>query len=408
MSTQSPEAGPQPRSADPAVPATADAGGSAAPLWTIWLIAFAIVVGLVAAVVRFVSLPAADQQMAGMQHSGATGALLRMGSSGVTEQLLGRALVTSWQLDSLAVLFVLLLAAGYLSAVVRVRRSGAWPYGRIIAFLAGLGFCIYATCGGIGVYDQALFSAHMLGHLAFVMVAPALLMAGRPIELLRTASSTSRRERLDRLLNGPVWTVLTAPPVALASYAVVIVGSHLTGLMDTIMGNAWAGQVEHLVYLVIGCQFFLLVLGDTPGRWQLSTPARWLMLALSMAVDTFVGIVIMQTTRPVSMQVVPGLHVNPVTDTHTGGAIMWFGGDGIMAAIMIVMVIGWLKDPARQRQDNSGWMEQARRVTFAERMGIDAANVADDLDFDDEDGRLQAYNDWLARLEKSPGHRPGR
>ena len=51
--------------------------------------------------------------MTGMQHGGAAGAA--DGSSGVTEQLLGRSLVTRWQLDSLAVLFVLLLAAGYLS-----------------------------------------------------------------------------------------------------------------------------------------------------------------------------------------------------------------------------------------------------------------------------------------------------
>jgi putative copper resistance protein D len=198
-----------------------------------------------------------------------------------------------------------------------------------------------------------------------------------------------------------VWTLLTAPPVALASYAVVIVGSHLTGLMDDIMRNAWAGQVEHLVYLVIGCQFFLLVLGDTPGRWQLSTPARWLMLALSMAVDTFVGIVIMQANRPVAMTAVPGLSVNTLADTHTGGAIMWFGGDGIMAAIMIAMVIGWLNDPARQRRDNSGWLEQARRVTFAERTGDDSAGIADDLDFDDEDGRLAAYNSWLAEINRT-------
>jgi putative copper resistance protein D len=175
--------------------------------------------------------------------------------------------------------------------------------------------------------------------------------------------------------------------------------------MDTIMGNPWAGQLEHLVYLVIGCQFFLLVLGDTPGRWQLSTPARWLMLALSMAVDTFVGIVIMQSNQPVRMLSVPGLHVNTLSDTHTGGAIMWFGGDGIMAAIMIALVIGWLQDPARQRRDNSGWLEQARRVTFAERTGGRSEELGADLDFDSEDARLSAYNHWLSELNTHPDGR---
>ena len=101
--------------------------------------------------------------------------------------------------------------------------------------------------------------------------------------------------------------------------------------------------------------------------------------------------------------------VNPLTDTHTGGAIMWSVATSSWPRSWIVMVVGWCEGSRRVNGGTIGWwMEQARRVTFAERMGIDAANVADDLDFDDEDGRLQAYNDWLGRLEKSPEHRPGR
>ena len=69
----------------------------------------------------------------------------------------------------------------------------------------------------------------------------------------------------------------------------------------------WAGQVEHLVYLGVGCQFFLLVLGDSPSAGGCSTPARWLLLALSMAVDTFAGIVLPQSTRVRWTWWVPGL-----------------------------------------------------------------------------------------------------
>lgn len=379
------------------------ARGSDGPFWTIWLVSLGIVAVLVAAVVRYLSLPADD--MGHMGHSRSASALTRLGSPGSLNQLLSPSLITRWQLDAIAVVFVTMLGAFYLTGLVRVRRQEPWPIGRTLSFGAGLAMCIVATCGSIGVYDMALFSAHMLGHLAFVMVAPALLMAGRPIELLLQASSPTRRAGLTKFLGGRIWTVLTAPPVALASYAVVIVGSHLTGLMDTIMRNPWAGQVEHLLYLVIGCQFFLLVLGDAPGRWQLSTPARWLMLALSMAVDTFVGIVIMQTNQPVTMLAVPGLSVNTLSDTHTGGAIMWFGGDGIMAGIMIALVLGWLRDPVRQRRDNSGWLEQARRVTFAERTGGQSDEVGDDLDFDNEDDRLTAYNRWLGELNTHPDGR---
>ena len=164
-------------------------------------------------------------------------------------------------------------------------------------------------------------------------------------------------------------SLLTAPPVALACYAVAIVGTHLTGLMDEIMQITWAGQLEHLVYLVVGCQFFTLILGDEPIRWRLSAPARWLLLAIAMAVDTFTGVVLIQATSPIAMLPAPRLSVDALADTHTGGAIMWVGGDAIMAVVMVVLVVSWLYRPARARPTRDGWAERARRATFEAHTG---------------------------------------
>jgi cytochrome c oxidase assembly factor CtaG len=279
-----------------------------------------------------------------------------------------------------------------------VRSPGTrWPLKRTVLFLLGLLVCGYATNGAIAVYDQVLFTAHMAGHLALVMLAPALLIAGRPLRLAMTASTPKRRARLERILKGRIVTVLTAPPIALATYTVVIVGSHLTGLMDTIMQNTWAGEVEHVVYVIAGCQFFLLVVGDEPIRWRLSSPVRWLLLALSMAVDTFTGIVLMQGSHTVSMQFSPDVAVNSLSDTRTGGAMMWFAGDGIMAAIMITLVIGWLRRVGTDQADESGWLEQARRATFTEHTG--SADTQAET-FDEDDATRKSYNAWLADLER--------
>jgi putative copper resistance protein D len=229
-------------------------------------------------------------------------------------------------------------------------------------------------------------------------------MWGRPLRLLLAAAPAARRERLTRVLQGRVVALLTAPPIALASYAAVIVGSHLTGLMDTIMRNTWAGQVEHLVYVLAGCQFFVLVVGDEPIRWRLGSPARWLLLAIAMAVDTFTGIVLMQGTGAVHLTPSP-LAVNALADTRTGGAIMWFGGDAIMAAIMIGLVVGYLRhvdaEPAEQ-----GWLAQARVATFAAHThegaavesGTGSGDPAAAVDIDRDDAARAAYNKWLEKL----------
>jgi putative copper resistance protein D len=315
--------------------------------------------------------------------------------------LFGSALFTKWQLDALALALLVLAAAAYLTgvALVPVRSPGdRWPVSRTIVFLAGLGVCAFATNGSIAVYDQVLFTAHMAGHLALVMLAPALLVAGRPLTLTLATVRGPVRDRLAAVAQGRVVSLLTAPPVALATYTLVIVGSHLTGAMDTIMRNTWAGQIEHLVYVVVGVQFFVLIVGDEPIRWRLASPVRWLLLAVAMAVDTFTGIVLMQGTHAVSLLSTPGLHVDALSDTRTGGAMMWFGGDGIMAVVMVALVIGWLRRVDVSPADEKGWLEQARRATFAQHTGTDSA-ATDAATFDDDDAARSSYNAWLERLD---------
>ncbi|MDT4892641.1 MAG: copper resistance protein [Pseudonocardiales bacterium] len=336
--------------------------------------------------------------MAGMHHHSTADALYRAGD-GPLGPLFGRALLTAWHLDAVAVALLVLAAAWYLTgvALVPVRSPGRrWPLSRTLLFFAGLAVCAWATNGSVAVYDQALFTAHMVGHLALVMLAPALIMYGRPFGLAVAASAPAGRSRIERVLRGRVVSFVIAPPVALATYTAVIVGSHLTGVMDVVMRTTWAGQLEHLVYLVVGFQFFVLVVGDEPIRWRLSAPARWLLLAVAMAVDTFTGIVLMQQTNPIAMLGAPGLTVNPIKDTHTGGAIMWFGGDAIMAAVMVVVVMAWLRQ-AEHQADEPGWLEQARHAAFSEHTGGTAQPPEQ---FDEDDAARASYNEWLGTLNR--------
>jgi putative copper resistance protein D len=368
-----------------------------------WVIATATVAGLAVAVVHYLSSrstgPAGMTGMTGMagMHMGSADALTRGGSSTLDQPLGGTALFTAWQLDAIALAVIVLAGAAYLTgvALVPVRTPGSrWPLRRTASFLGGLAVCVFATSGSIAVYDQALFSAHMAGHLALVMVAPALLVGGGPLRLAIEVAPQARAARLARIARGRVVSLVTAPPVALATYAAVIVGSHLTGLMNVIMRNTWAGQIEHLVYVLAGCQFFVLIVGDEPIRWRLPSPGRWLLLAIGMAVDTFTGIVLMQGTSAVHLAS-SGLHVDALSDTRTGGAIMWFGGDAIMALIMVGLVVQWLRTVDHVPAEK-GWLEQARGSAFADHTGAADTTTVDD---DDDDARA-AYNDWLAKLDR--------
>jgi putative copper resistance protein D len=103
------------------------------------------------------------------------------------------------------------------------------------------------------------------------------------------------------------------------------------------------------------------------------------------------------------MEPAHGLAVNPLSDTRTGGAIMWFGGDGIMALVMVALAIGWLRSSERLGHDRIGWVEQARIAALTERTGAAAAGPVDD-----DEEHLAAYNRWLASMTEPPtGREPG-
>ena len=323
--------------------------------------------------------------------------------------LTGLRWLTSWQFDAVATVVLAAVAAVYLAGVVSVsRRRRPWPLWRTLSFLAGLGVCLLAVSSSIGVYDMALFTTHMLGHLALVMVAPPLLVLGRPLILALHAVGNPWHTRIKRVLRSPPVALWFSPPVALASYTVVIVGTHLTGLMDVIMQRPWAGQVEHLAYVLIGFQFFAVALGDEPLRWNPSPPGKEVLLALAMGVDTLTGVVLFQSDQAIAMEGVAG-GVDPLAQTQTGGAIMWVAGDGLMIVVMLVVALLWLHRPDLRRRAGQGWMGAARRGTLATLTAPPGAPAAapgarpTTTDVDADDQSLADYNAWLARMAR---HQP--
>jgi hypothetical protein len=66
---------------------------------------------------------------------------------------------------------------------------------------------------------------------------------------------------------------------------------------------------------------------------------------------------------------------------------------------MIVLVIGWLRQADTRAGDEPGWLEQARRATFAGNTGTEADNSTTET-FDDDDAARASYNEWLAQLDR--------
>jgi cytochrome c oxidase assembly factor CtaG len=332
-----------------------------------------------------------------------------------------QAVLTQWEFAPAVTAAVLAVGALYLWGAWRVGRrhpARPWPRWRTGMFLAGLAVVVIATESGVGAYDDVLFWDHMVQHLLLIMVAPPFLVVGQPFTLLLHASRNPLHTWVKRAMRSRVVSFLTWPPFGLAAYAATIVGTHLTGLTSAILHNQTLHNAEHVLYLVVGYLFFLPLFGREPIRWRLSYLPRLLVLALAMPVDTFTGLVLGYASTGGSYTVGPRPpgSPSPVEDVHWAGAIMWIGGDALMFAFMMLIVLMWSRDE-HGLAVSSGWLEAARKSRFEDvvRTGSAAGAAAAAAGAGegpaaagpgrtsiDDDEHLAAYNAYLARL-----HAPG-
>jgi putative copper resistance protein D len=188
-------------------------------------------------------------------------------------------------------------------------------------------------------------------------------------------------------------------------YAATIAGTHLTGFMNLTLQHEWVHNAEHVLYLVSGYLYFLPVLGSEPIRWKMSFPTRFFLLALSMPVDTFVGVVLLQAnTELFSAYSDSPRSWGPalVGDLHNGGAIMWVGGDAIMFVLMLCVFVSFMRD-SRAHGSMGDWLEGARSRTLEDAVthaGLTAPASSSPRRGQtvDDDAHLAAYNAYLARL----------
>jgi cytochrome c oxidase assembly factor CtaG len=326
------------------------------------------------------------------------------------------AVVTQWQFAPVVTGVVVVLAGLYGWGVVRVARrhpARPWPRWRTAFFGAGLLVIVVATQSGVGVYDDLLFYDHMVQHLLLLMVAPPLLIGGQPLTLLLHASRNPLHTWTKRVIRSRVASFLTWPVFGAALYALGVMAAHLTGIATLVERNQTAHNAEHALFVIIGYLFFLPILGTEPIRWRLSYPVRFVLLVLLMPIDTFTGIALgygSSTSPGVPIGPRPAWAPSPVSDLHTGGAVMWVGGDAIMFGLMMIVFLMWARD---ERTAGSGrsFFERARRenlATLVASTGPASVEVGDAGPVPsaggrggiDDDEHLAAYNAYLARLNR--------
>lgn len=293
--------------------------------------------------------------------------------------------LTAWNID---ILWAVVAGFGvffYLVGVWRLRRRGdTWPAYRAIMWVAGLLLLVWVTGGVINVYQDYLFSIHMVGHMLLTMAIPILLVAGAPVTLAARAirkredGTRGGREWILWAVHSPVARVLTNPFVAAGLFIGSLWVFYYTDLfrwsLYDHLGHEW--MVAH--FLLTGYLFVLTLIGIDPVPFRLPYPGRLLLLIGIMAMHAFFGIAIMMQSGLMvaewfgSMGRTWGLP--PLEDQYFGGGVAWSIGEIPTLILAITVAIQWSRSDAR---------DQKRRDRHADRTG---------------DAELEEYNARLAEL----------
>ncbi len=258
-----------------------------------------------------------------------------------------------WPLAAIAVTALLYLLGGRLSATA----SDAGKRWRGAAFYGGLATVALAVSSPIDAYAGRLFWVHMGQHVLLMMVAPPLLLIGRPWPRLSRPLPLGLRRPLARtVLAGrtlsPVrgasrWLAAPLPSFVLFNSTLLV--WHLPVLYDLTLRDGPVHDLEHTLFFGTAVLFWVHLIPGAAGRPQLGDGARAIYATAALLVSWILAIVLGLAQEPLynayaSLGQRPG-GLSALSDQQLAAGVMWVPGSVPYCIVLAVVVLRWL-DPA--------------------------------------------------------------
>jgi cytochrome c oxidase assembly factor CtaG len=305
--------------------------------------------------------------MAGALASGFTGP---MGYHGPPELTLPRAF-TEWTIDPWMLALIVILGAGYLAGVRRLRHRGQeWPAGRPVAFLGlGLGFLVIATMSWVGVYQGTLFYARAVQTILLVLVVPLFLAMGRPISLA-IETFPDKGAQIEALIRSRPARIVTFPAITTFALVVVPFVMYFTSWYTAVFDNAAIRELTYLALMAPGFVFFWTLLRVDPVPKAYSYAVSMWITAAEVIGDAALGIAVIA-----DLHLIGGAYYHALarpwgptlqTDQVVGGGALWILGDLVGVPFLAVQLIQLMREDEADAVEIDAELDQKEAVSEAD------------------------------------------
>jgi len=188
--------------------------------------------------------------------------------------------LTWWTLDPLALSAIGVSTLVYSRGLATLWRSAGVGAGirraEAAAFYLGQLSLFVALVSPIDRLSDLLFSAHMTQHEILLVVAPPLVVLGKPIVALPWAFGERRRRAVVRAFDSPLvsgtWRVLSAPLVILLVHGCVLWLWHVPVLFEAALRNEWIHAIQHASFFLTAVVFWWGIARGRYGRGGYAWP----------------------------------------------------------------------------------------------------------------------------------------
>jgi putative membrane protein len=279
--------------------------------------------------------------------------------------------LTWWTLDPLVIGTLGISSGLYTLGLVRLWRSAGTGAGirrwEASAYYLGQLSLVSALISPIDRLSDLLFSAHMTQHEILLVVAPPLIVLGRPVVALAWAFGPQYRAQIMRRLTSGVlkrsWRVLSGPIFILLVHGVVLWLWHIPALFEAALRYEWLHAVQHLSFFVTAIVFWWAVIRGRYGRAGYGLASAFV---FATAMHTSVlGALLTVASRlwfPLYAARGQAWQIDVLEDQQLAGLIMWVPAGVLLGLLALALFAAWLGEAGRRVAQADRSRAQRRRA----------------------------------------------